>query len=236
MTVAGTLTVTLDPILCLHSGWTHATHICMGMRSGISLVPLVSMLQPHLPQTSVFSHNMDPWSYTVEPLYNEVLGTMKITLSYQVSRYIRVKKNIYKELGPANDLVIRGFRYIWPAPFLLYLLPEGHFHGKGCTLEINETHPKYLGWLPLFQFISCTYTILCWRNLHAKFHPQIPCNFYFMAHYVCKFDLFGVSFKFWQFPSKWQNRKSFTYIHSTLQESCVMSHKCAWQISARLVK
>ena len=112
----------------------------------------------------------------------------------------------------------------------------GHFHGKGCTLEINETHPKYLGWLPLFQFISCTYIILCWRNLHAKFHPQIPCNFYFMAHYVCKFDLFGVSFKFWQFPSKWQNRKSFTYIHSTLQESCVMSHKCAWQISARLVK
>ena len=95
---------------------------------------------------------------------------------------------------------------------------------------------KKVGWLPLFQFISCTYTILCWRNLHAKFHPQIPCNFYFMAHYVCKFDLFGVSFKFWQFPSKWQNRKSFTYIHSTLQESCVMSHKCAWQISARLVE
>ena len=30
-------------------------------------------------------------AYTVEPLYNEVLGTMKITLLYQVSRYIRVK-------------------------------------------------------------------------------------------------------------------------------------------------
>ena len=30
--------------------------------------------------------------YTVEPLYNEVLGTMKITLLCQVSRYIRVKK------------------------------------------------------------------------------------------------------------------------------------------------
>ena len=29
---------------------------------------------------------------TVEPRYNEVLGTMKITLLYQVSRYIRVKK------------------------------------------------------------------------------------------------------------------------------------------------
>ena len=29
---------------------------------------------------------------TVEPLYNEVLGTMKITFLYQVSHYIRVKK------------------------------------------------------------------------------------------------------------------------------------------------
>ena len=41
---------------------------------------------------------------TVEPLYKEVLGTMKITLLYQVSRYIRVKKTTkkYKELGPAK--------------------------------------------------------------------------------------------------------------------------------------
>ena len=30
-------------------------------------------------------------SGTVEPLYNEVLGTMEITFLYQVSRYIRVK-------------------------------------------------------------------------------------------------------------------------------------------------
>ena len=38
---------------------------------------------------------------TVEPHYNEVLGTMKITLLYQVSHYIRVKKTKkYKELGP----------------------------------------------------------------------------------------------------------------------------------------
>ena len=42
--------------------------------------------------------------YTVEPRYNEVLGTMKIKLS----RYIRFliisqqKKNIYKELKPAK--------------------------------------------------------------------------------------------------------------------------------------
>ena len=40
---------------------------------------------------------------TVEPRYNEDLGTMKITLLYQVSHYIRVKKpKKYKELGPAK--------------------------------------------------------------------------------------------------------------------------------------
>ena len=52
---------------------------------------------------------------TVEPPYNEVLGTMKITLLYQVSRYIRVKKqrNI-KSWDQQNDLVIRGFCYIRP--------------------------------------------------------------------------------------------------------------------------
>ena len=54
-------------------------------------------------------------SDTVEPLYNEVLGTMKITLLYQVSHYIRVKKqrNI-KSWDQQNDLVIRGFCYIRP--------------------------------------------------------------------------------------------------------------------------
>ena len=41
--------------------------------------------------------------YTVEPHYNEVLGTMKLTLLYQVSHYIRVKKTKkFKELGPAK--------------------------------------------------------------------------------------------------------------------------------------
>ena len=54
-------------------------------------------------------------SSTVEPLYNEVLGTMKITLLYQVSHYIRVKKqrNI-KSWDQQNYLVIRGFCYIRP--------------------------------------------------------------------------------------------------------------------------
>ena len=52
---------------------------------------------------------------TVEPLYNEVLGTMKITLLYQVSHYIRVKKqrNI-KSWDQQNYLVIGGFCYIRP--------------------------------------------------------------------------------------------------------------------------
>ena len=52
-------------------------------------------------------------AYTVESLYNEVLGTMKITLLYQVSHYIRVKKqrNV-KSWDQQNYLVIRGFCYI----------------------------------------------------------------------------------------------------------------------------
>ena len=52
---------------------------------------------------------------TVEPRYNEVLGTMKITLLYQVSHYIRVKKlrNI-KSWDQQNYLVTRGFCYIRP--------------------------------------------------------------------------------------------------------------------------
>ena len=55
------------------------------------------------------------YSITVEPLYNEVLGTMKITLLYQVSHYIRVKKqrNI-KSWDQQNYLVIKGFCYIRP--------------------------------------------------------------------------------------------------------------------------
>ena len=52
---------------------------------------------------------------TVEPLYNEVLGTMKITLLYQVSHYIRVKKQRNtKSWDQQNYLVIIGFCYIRP--------------------------------------------------------------------------------------------------------------------------
>ena len=70
---------------------------------------------------------ISPFYSTVEPLYNEVLGTMKITLLYQVSHYIRVKKqrNI-KSWDQQNYLVIRGFCYIRPryneVPLYLHLL------------------------------------------------------------------------------------------------------------------
>ena len=51
----------------------------------------------------------------MEPRYNEDLGTMKITLLYQVSHYIRVKtqRNI-KSWDQLNHLVIRGFCNIRP--------------------------------------------------------------------------------------------------------------------------
>ena len=51
----------------------------------------------------------------MEPRYNEVLGTMKFTLLYQVSHYIRVKKlRNKKNRDQQNYLVIRGFCYIRP--------------------------------------------------------------------------------------------------------------------------
>ena len=65
---------------------------------------------------------------TVEPRYNEVLGTMKITLLYQVSHYIRVKqqRNI-KSWDQQNYLVIRGFCYIRP---LYNEVPLYHYYDR----------------------------------------------------------------------------------------------------------
>ena len=65
-----------------------------------SLGSLASMSMNHYDVTLRYSiYKMN----SVEPRYNEVLGTMKITLLYQVSHYIRVKNTKkYKELGPAK--------------------------------------------------------------------------------------------------------------------------------------
>ena len=68
-----------------------------------------------LPKKACFIQNCTFMQNTVEPRYNEVIGTMKIPLLYQVSHYIRVKKqrNI-KNWVQQNYLVIRGFCYIRP--------------------------------------------------------------------------------------------------------------------------
>ena len=73
--------------------------------------------------------------YTVEPLYNEVLGTMKITLLYQVSHYIRVKKqrNI-KSWDQQNYLVIRGFCYIRPRYNEVPLYPNRYDQSCGHAI------------------------------------------------------------------------------------------------------
>ena len=85
---------------------------------------------------------------TLEPHYNEVLGTMKITLLYQVSHYIRVKKqrNI-KRWDQQNYLVIRGFCYIRPLynevplyTFSYSCIPHKH---QKCTNSLNNnSRPK----------------------------------------------------------------------------------------------
>ena len=52
---------------------------------------------------------------TVEPLYIKVLGTMKITLLYWVSHYIKEKKTKkYKELGPAKLPCYKRVCYVYP--------------------------------------------------------------------------------------------------------------------------
>ena len=48
----------------------------------------------------VYNNMEDELPSAMEPRYNEVLGTMKITLLYQVSHNKKTKK--YKELGPAK--------------------------------------------------------------------------------------------------------------------------------------
>ena len=81
---------------------------------------------------------------TVEPRYNEALGTMKFTMLHQVSHYIRVKKQRYiKSWDQQNYLVITGFCYIRPLynEVSLYttmaLQKEGHFNIH-CILMMNH--------------------------------------------------------------------------------------------------
>ena len=111
---------------------------------------------------------------TVEPRYNKVLGTMKITLLYQVSHYIRVKKqrNI-KSWDQQNYLVIRGFCYIRPLynEVSLYIL-FAHFafsygfcnichvygafnflQSKVLSTRLSATLPTLFYYLMLLEFV-----------------------------------------------------------------------------------
>ena len=89
--------------------------------------------------------------YTVEPRHNEVLGTMKITLLYQVFHYIRAKKQrSIKSWDQQNYLVITGFRYIRPlyneVPLYWYNIII-HCH---CT-KVNNVSKTSLAILNLFD-------------------------------------------------------------------------------------
>ena len=94
---------------------------------------------------------------TVEPRYNEVLGTMKITFLYQVSHYIRVKNRNIKSWDQQNYLVIRGFCYIWP----LYNEVPLYIH-----VSIVGNHSLRLhAWL------------LTYRFMHGKNHTTCKCEY-----------------------------------------------------------
>ena len=72
----------------------------------------------------------------MEPRYNKVLGTMKITLLYQVSHYIRVKKQInIKSWVQQNYLVIWGFCYIRPL-YNEVPLHAGPMQSPNCGSEL----------------------------------------------------------------------------------------------------
>ena len=83
-------------------------------------------------------------------IYNEVLGTMKMTLLYQVSHYIRVKKNIYiKSWDQQNYLVIRGFCYIRP----LYNEVPLYRNGIGNQHQLHPWSPcqTHSSWMLVFN-------------------------------------------------------------------------------------
>ena len=102
------------------------------------------------------------WQSIVEPRYDKVLGTMKITLLYQVSHYIRVKKQRnLKSWDQQNYLVIRGFCYIRPLynEVPLYAFSHGQnfnswiwlhpclfsFDSKDMEAEVNIHYNELIG-------------------------------------------------------------------------------------------
>ena len=78
----------------------------------LSCIPSAILVSTHKTKTTFTQ--FDYAGNTVEPRYNEVLGTMKITLLYQVSHIRAKKQRNIKSRDQQNYLVIRGFCYIRP--------------------------------------------------------------------------------------------------------------------------
>ena len=100
----------------------------------------------------------------MEPRYNEVLGTMKITLLYQVSHYIRVKKQRNtKSWDQQNYLVIRGFCYIRPlyneVPLYLFL-----FLRKSMLIHKPKVNSKFTWMFTINTSKPWHYTIHSWLS------------------------------------------------------------------------
>ena len=129
-------------------------------------------------------------SSTVEPRYNEVLWTMKITLLYQVSYYIRVNKqrNI-KSWDQQNYLVIRGFCYIRP---LYNEVPLYHIVIKYCSSSTEQSgNPLYFPFM-IYDNMQCTCTYLKSVYIHIYF---IKCNPFLLSQPVHTFNKQGMVYK-----------------------------------------
>ena len=95
----------------------------------------------------------------VEPHYNKVLGTTTITLLYEVSHYIRVKKqrNI-KSWDQQDYLVIRGFCYIRP------LYNEVPLYSSIVVIIFSKIMMEYM------YALYNNYIILCCKDMHVFHH------------------------------------------------------------------
>ena len=106
---------------------------------------------------SPFQHSTN----TVKPLYNEDLGTLKITLLYQVS-HIRVKKTKkYKELGPAKlPCYNRVLLYI--RPFIT------RFHCMSITTVIVAVDIVF----PFLMVCNRNkINAICWWTINSEIFP-----------------------------------------------------------------
>ena len=136
-----TAVIWLQPQTCVQESWWNWTPCVSSCSSMVSFpchswtVSSTTFQSHELLTFSVDLSGRKHCSSTVEPLYNEVLGTMKITLLYQVSHYRVKKQRNIKCWDQQNYLVIRGFCYIRPRynEVPLYQETRAKFHCCGTT-------------------------------------------------------------------------------------------------------